>query len=57
MRRAKRSTAEAPAAGKDEVISGCHNEKIHPINTLASSEKTLRTTYTRHLKSIHFLWS
>ena len=25
VRRAKRSTAEAPQAGKDEVISGCHN--------------------------------
>ena len=25
VRRAKRSTAEAPQAGKDEVISGCYN--------------------------------
>ena len=26
VRRAKRSTAEAPQAGKDEVISGCYNK-------------------------------
>ena len=26
VRRAKRSRAEAPQAGKDEVISGCHNK-------------------------------
>ena len=26
VRRAKRSTAESPHAGKDEVISGCHNK-------------------------------
>ena len=25
VRRARRSGAEAPQAGKDEVISGCHN--------------------------------